>query len=172
MLRIGLSGLEQGPVETVGGVPVTDPLFEGIEFALSDAVRVSGQLSFAGPGSYYWRGELATTVAASCRRCLAPVRLPVKAQVDILFTEDPLADDASVYLIPQGTKALDLSEAVREELILAVPEYVVCRDECRGLCPHCGKDLNEGPCQCRPAAADPRWAALLALTERPSDDER
>src|SRR2546422_2859983 len=44
--------------------------------------------------------------------------------------------------------------AVREELLLAVPQWVVCRDDCRGLCPRCGKDLNAGPCGCPAAPAD------------------
>jgi uncharacterized protein len=60
---------------------------------------------------------------------------------------------------------------IREELILAVPEYVLCREECRGLCPRCGKDLNEGPCACRPEP-DPRWAALEALKHMGPDGER
>ena len=172
MLRIGLRGLQQGPVETAGTIAATDPLLKGSGVTLSDAVRVTGQLTAAGPGSYYWRAEMATRVAASCRRCLAPVSLPVAARVDALFTEDQLADDPSVYLIPERATTLDLSEAIREELILAVPEYVLCREDCRGLCPQCGKDLNEGACRCRSAVADPQWTALHALTERRPDNER
>ena len=172
MLRIGLGALEQGPVETAGMIAAADPLFEGLGVTLSESVRVTGQLSAAGPSSFYWRGQLATTVAASCRRCLAPVSLPLAAKVRVLFTADQLADDPSVYVIPEQARTLDLSEAIREELILAVSEYVLCRDDCRGICPQCGKDLNDGPCECRPGAADPRWAALLALTEHRPDNER
>jgi len=133
MLRVGLSALEQGPVDTAATVAVGDPLFEGLEFSLSEPVEVTGQLSAAGPGSYYWRGKLHTAVEASCRRCLAPVSLRVDAPVEILFTEDEQADDPSVYVIPARSKTLDLSEAVREELILAVPDYVLCRENCAGL---------------------------------------
>ncbi|MGB1779712.1 MAG: DUF177 domain-containing protein, partial [Longimicrobiales bacterium] len=56
-----------------------------------------------------------------------------------------------------------LSKAVREEMILAVNPYVVCEPECRGLCPKCGANLNEGACDCTDDEVDPRWAALRDL---------
>jgi uncharacterized protein len=166
MLRVGLAALEQGPVDTAAQVPADDPLFEGLDFALREPVVVTGQLTAAGPDSYYWRGQLETAVGATCRRCLAPVVSPVEASLELLFTEDPQADDPSVYVIPPRSRTLDLSPAVREELILAAPDFVLCRDECRGLCPRCGKDLNEGPCDCGPEVPDPRWAGLAALKQR------
>ena len=58
--------------------------------------------------------------------------------------------------------------AIRDELILAAPRYLQCRDDCRGLCPRCGQDLNAGPCGCAPEP-DPRWSALYALRERLRD---
>src|SRR5262245_38607744 len=167
MSHIGLSALEQGPVDTVGALAADDPLFQGLDFSLSEPVRVSGQLSAAGPGGYYWRGRLNTAIEATCRRCLAPALLRLDVPVNILFTEDEQADDPSVYVIPPRAQTLDLSEAVREELILGVPDFVLCRENCAGLCPQCGKDLNlnEGPHECRLAAPDPRWAALEALKQ-------
>ena len=166
MLRVGLAELEHGPVDTAARLPADDPLFEGLDFALREPVVVSGQLSAAGPDGYFWRGRLETSVGGFCRRCLAPVVRPVDASVDILFSEDDGADDPSIYVIPADSQTLDLSPAVREELILAAPDYVLCRDDCRGLCPRCGKDLNEGPCDCGPETPDPRWAGLAALKER------
>ena len=59
---------------------------------------------------------------------------------------------------------------MREELILAVPDYVLCRENCAGLCPHCGKDLNEGPHQCQDAPADSRWGPLGALKKKLSEN--
>ena len=166
MLRVGLAELEQGPVETAARVPADHPLLEGLDFALREPVVVSGQVTATGPDNYYWRGKLETAVDGACRRCLAPVVRPVATPIEILFTEDQQADDPSVYVIPPGTRTLDLFPAVREELILAAPSFVVCREDCRGLCPRCGKDLNEGPCDCGPETPDPRWAGLAALKQR------
>ncbi|MBM3157836.1 MAG: DUF177 domain-containing protein, partial [Chloroflexi bacterium] len=58
---------------------------------------------------------------------------------------------------------LDLSEAIRQYTIMALPMKPVCREDCAGLCPHCGRNLNLGPCKCPPAPPDARWAPLLAL---------
>jgi uncharacterized protein len=75
--------------------------------------------------------------------------LPVTTDVDALFTADPdLQDDPNVYPLEEPVAHVDLSPAVREELALAAPAYPVCREDCAGLCPTCGADLNQGPCQC------------------------
>ncbi len=165
MLRVDLPALRKGPVQTEGAIPADDPLFAGVGFHLGRPVRVGGRLMYSGQGQYYWRADLRTVVETTCRRCLAPVALEVAADLDVLFTEDTQADDPSTYVIPPRSTELDLGATVREELILAVPSYVVCRDDCRGLCPRCGKDLNQGPCDCRPEA-DPRWGPLAALRAR------
>jgi uncharacterized protein len=73
----------------------------------------------------------------------------VDADVDLLFSDDPdAADDPSVYPLASEATHIDLGEAVREEFALAAPTYVLCREECAGLCPRCGADLNAGPCGC------------------------
>ena len=169
MLQVDLRSLTQGPVDTDGQLAADDPDLAGLDFTLTAPVLVHGRLSDAGEGKYYWRGRLETTVDAECRRCLQPVSIPIKASVDALFTEDESADDPSVYPLPRQATGVDLGPAVREELIFAVPEFVLCKPDCRGLCPRCGADLNAGPCQCRPES-DPRWAALEALKSRPADE--
>lgn len=171
MLRIDLPAVEQGPVETKGSVAPDDPLFVGLDLALGEAVAVHGQLVAAGPGRYYWRGHLRTRVRGVCRRCLAPVDVPVGAPIDRLFTEDAFTDDPSAWVIEVSAAELDLTETIREELILSVPAYVLCREDCRGLCPGCGEDLNVGVCVCRPSV-DPRWGPLQALRGTPPDDPR
>jgi len=160
MLEVDLAQVMQGPVDTVAELPAADRLFEGLEFPPGDLVRVKGRLQSTGEGRYFWRATIATAVAAECRRCLAPVRLAVAAQVEALFTEAADAEeDPAVYPIPHRATHVDLKPALREELILAVPKYVLCREDCRGLCPRCGADLNAGPCEC-PPAGDPRWESL------------
>jgi uncharacterized protein len=58
---------------------------------------------------------------------------------------------------------LDLNELAREQILLSLPEQMFCREDCRGLCPACGKDLNDGECDCGSDEIDPRWAALKGL---------
>jgi uncharacterized protein len=152
MLRVDLRELNRGPVETVGRLEPDDPIFAGLDLALTGPVAVQGRLQATGPGEYFWRARIRGGVRVNCRRCLAEVTRHVDADVSVLFSEDPdAADDPSVYLLPPNATTLDVTEAVREELALAVPPYVLCRDECAGLCPRCGADLNAGACQCVPA---------------------
>jgi uncharacterized protein len=171
MLRVDLRALDEGPIETQGVVAADDPLIADAEFVLADSVRIRGRLMESGPGRYYWHGTLSTRVAASCRRCLADVSVEVAPELRVLFTEEAGADDAAAYPVPPQATELELGEMVREELILAVPPYVLCREDCRGLCPQCGNDLNEGPCSCSPEP-DPRWAKLEALKQQRPDEER
>lgn len=161
MLQYDLRDLARGPVETQAEVAADDALFAGLGVALAGPVRVGGRLQPTGEGRFYWHGNLHAIVAGECRRCLTPVTVPVEVEIGVLFAEDAL-DDPDAYPLPPDATEVDLRPAVREELALAAPGYVVCGEDCRGLCPRCGKDLNAGPCGCGPAA-DPRWRALADL---------
>ena len=164
MLQVDLRELARGPVETKAELARDDPLLEGVAVALADPVAVGGRLQPAGEGRFYWQGSLRTRVTGECRRCLAAVSRVVTANIGVLFTEDPDAlEDPNSYPLPPDATVIDLTPAVREELLLAVPQYLECRPDCRGLCPRCGQDLNAGPCGCAPATVDPRWATLAAL---------
>lgn len=171
MLQVDLRALVRGPIETAGSLAVDDPLLADLGFMLADPVRVTGRLSMTGPGRYYWAAEVKTRITGTCRRCLEPVAIRVASPVSILFTEDEASDDPSSWVIPAHATALDLRDSVREELILAVPEYVLCREDCRGICPHCGQELNLGSCTCR-TASDPRWGTLEALKGQLPDEPR
>jgi uncharacterized protein len=170
MLQVDLRELAQGPVETTGELAQADPLFEGLDLALDGPVRVTGRLQSTGEGRYFWHGVLRTAVAAQCRRCLQPVSVPLEADVGALFSRDADAlEDPDAYALVPEAREIDLRPAIREELILAAPRYVVCREDCRGLCPRCGKDLNAGPCGC-PPEPDPRWSALASLRDKLRDE--
>src|SRR5439155_630893 len=134
MLQVDLRELARGPVDTQGQLAGNDPLFEGLDGALAEPVRVAGRLQAAGEGRFYWRASLRTRMAGQCRRCLAAVTVPVVADVDALFSQDPDAlEDPSSYPLARDATAIDLCVALREELLLALPQWVVCRDDCRGL---------------------------------------
>ncbi len=171
MLRVDLHAVAVGPLETVADVAPEDPALADLEFRPAEPVRITGRIMATGPGSYFWEGRIRTAMGVTCRRCLAPVVVPIDQRVHLLFTEDEDTDDPAAVPLPPRAATLDLADAVREELILDAPEFALCRDDCRGLCPRCGTDLNQGPCQCRPGA-DPRWAALEALGTQGDEETR
>lgn len=162
MLRVDLRAAAANPVETDAVLAPTDPALAELATVPSRPVVVSGRLMAAGPGSYYWAGRVETQVQAECRRCLAPVLVDVDEPVRLLFTEDEDNDDPAAVMLPPRAAEIDLGDAVREALILAVPEFPLCREDCRGLCARCGTDRNRGECRC-PPAVDVRWGALEAL---------
>jgi uncharacterized protein len=171
MLRIDLGALRHGPIDMFQMVSANDSLFDGLEFQLSRDVRLHGRLMEAGAGRYYWHGRLETQVQSPCRRCLTPVAVDVEHPIEVLFTEDDEAEDPASYVIPPKAMEIDPGDAVREELILSVPDYVLCTDECRGICAGCGTDLNTGSCTCRPEP-DQRWAVLEALKTAQHEEGR
>jgi uncharacterized protein len=170
MLSVDLRALAAGGQETDLELPVESPVLEGLEISLKQPLLVRGRLTETGEGRFYWHGVLESRIAGTCRRCLRPVTVPLRAEVGALFTEE-VVDDPSTYPMPVGAGELDLGTMVREELLLAAPTYLLCRDDCRGLCAHCGKDLNDGPCSCEPEP-DPRWAALRARKAQEPDNQR
>ena len=149
MLRVDIREIQRGPVETVGTVPPTDELFEGLDVTLAGPLEVDGTLEVTGRGDYLWHGRFSGRANASCGRCLKELEVPVEAAVDAVFSADPeLQDDPGVYPLTEPVAQVDVTAAVREELMLAFTRYPLCREDCRGLCPKCGADLNQGPCGC------------------------
>lgn len=172
MLLVDRRELARGSVPTTGEIAPGDPLFEGLDFTLTAPVQITGRLQGTGEGRYYWQGKIQAQVAAECRRCLKAVSVAITTDVGALFGQDADAiEDPDAYALPGDAREVDLRPAIREELVLAAPRYLLCREDCRGLCPHCGQDLNAGPCGCAPDA-DSRWAALAPLRHKLRDDER
>jgi uncharacterized protein len=94
-----------------------------------------------------------------CRRCLGPVGGELRIEFRELFEAD--ARDGETY--PLRKDHLDLAPLAREVLLLDLPLAPLCAADCKGLCPTCGADLNQGDCECVVELADPRWAALDVL---------
>ena len=90
---------------------------------------------------------------------------------EVLFTEDETAEDPAAYVLPPRAMEIDPGNAVREELVLSVPNYVVCAEDCRGICAGCGAELNSGSCSCEPEP-DHRWAALESLKAAQHEEGR
>lgn len=169
MLSFDIGSLSSHAAAVDGELGPDDEIWQEGDMRPSGPIRVTGRLSIAGAGRYYFSGRIEGDAASECRRCLADVSEHVAAESHMVFADADLeeADDASdVFLVDAGARALDLRPAVREEWLLAAPAFLLCREDCKGLCPKCGADLNEGPCDC-PPTTDDRWDALSQA--RPSD---
>jgi len=164
MLSFDLRALEAKAVQVAGRLSARDPVWDEHDARPSDAVHVTGRLSTAGTGRFYFSGQMSGRIDTQCRRCLGPAALDVNEDLHLLFAEEgvPEADEPDVYPISARVNTLDLRPAIREQWVLAAPAFALCREDCKGLCPRCGADLNAGPCSCE-ATVDPRWNALRSL---------
>ena len=121
-------------------------------------VRIDGSLEQVADGIVV-RATINAPWRAACSRCLRPVTGNVTVHVDELFEPVPL--EGETYRLDDDV--LDLESLVRDALLLDLPAAPVCDPDCAGLCPSCGADRNEAPCECRNDDSDPRWAALRSL---------
>lgn len=147
MLLVDIRELNKGAVETQLQVPQDDPLFEGLALQLHAPVEIAGRLSPVGEDAFLWHARIDGLVRGTCRRCLTEVVTPFGLKLDVMFSADPeAAEDPAVYPLEPPVVRVDLRPAVREELALAVTGFPLCREDCAGLCPRCGSDLNAGSC--------------------------
>ena len=121
----------------------------------------------------YLKAEIRTTATFSCDRCVRPFARTLSPSYRMYyFWNDAAAgqfDPSEVQVLPVGATVVDISEDVRQTILLAVPYKLLCRDDCKGLCPQCGQNLNEGTCHCATTIPDGRWEKLRALHNGPQD---
>jgi len=166
MLILSLTAVARGPVRIVEEVPLEDPLWGDLGLALQRPVRVDLEARMVGEGVLV-RGEIDVALEGGCRRCLVPVPVVVQDSIDLLYeslTEEEETElSGEVYSLPTRGDELDLGPALREQLVLRIPTYVVCSEACRGFCAQCGTDLNQTTCECTPAADAGPWGALKKI---------
>ncbi len=143
------------------------PTGTGVEW--QGPVRGMMELERSG-GVYTARGQLTATAVVPCSRCALPHAVPLVAHVEERVVLEQIDEPASFREaeaeepIPiLSGEVLDLSELVRQTLILAVPPRSLCQPDCRGLCPECGADRNREECSCAARRTDPHLEALREL---------
>ncbi len=109
--------------------------------------------------------ELKTSANYTCDRCLTAYINPFEAQLRQLFYvgNKEIADNEDIALLPENATEIDLTPYLMEMVLLNHPIKMVCRENCKGLCPKCGANLNIEKCQCADEATDTRWEELRKL---------
>ena len=106
-----------------------------------------------------------------CARCLTAVPAPLTADFDLIFRPEDVDAEAGEHAITEDETeigyyekgGLPLEDVVREQVLLTLPGRVLCREACKGLCPHCGKDRNVEDCACAEEVVDSRWGVLAGF---------
>jgi len=118
--------------------------------------------------------KLSTGIEMPCARCLDAVRYNLDRNFDLLYRplgtdaghEELSVTDAEAEIGYYSGDGLLLEEVLREQMLLSVPLKALCREQCKGLCPQCGKNLNLETCNCQPHPMDPRWQVLEGLRNK------
>jgi uncharacterized protein len=142
---------------------------------IAEAPIVSGRIQQTDP-KVTVSGKVEAQLQLECDRCLKAVTVPVSSQFNVEYVTpevyqaggaaELLDDDLSLSVF--NGAVIDIDDLVREQLVLTLPTQVLCREDCKGLCPVCGNDKNLRDCACQEAEIDPRWAGLKEIVNRKS----
>ena len=157
------------------------------EFPLPQTLEYSGETFFfqgklVADGAMFRENEnlslefrLSFKGGAHCSRCLKETPLEIEGTFRYFYTpsgvgESEVPDDDMTVSFDPGESLLDVGPQIWESFVFSLPEKVLCSEECAGLCPKCGKDLNEGSCNCLTESVDPRLQALKKAIQEDSPD--
>jgi len=161
MVKLNIANYSEGSlVESRTVLPAEMNLSEYEEFAAP--VELVFNINKIG-SEIYVRAQISAIAKLVCDRCLEDYEWPLQEAIDIVCTTDPgLAknDEDDVYFITDAMKEVDITESIRQSLIIALPQKKLCQNNCKGLCPQCGTNLNLASCQCKTEKTDSRWDAL------------
>ena len=169
-MRIELDRLEEEGGRLWQVYQIDDLLLDGEEVRLVEPAEVRGRVRRKGK-EVELRGKLDAKLEAPCDRCLQPVEIPISAEFTERFVravswaaeeQYELHEDDLNLAVFDG-EGIELDDLVREEILLAVPAAVLCREDCKGLCPICGVDRNLNDCHCESNEVDSRWQKLKEL---------
>jgi uncharacterized protein len=169
-MRIELENLEggKGDFAHVYNPDELNPVDERVK--LTAPATVNGKIRLAG-NEVFVNGHVDTRAQVECDRCLKLIELPVNADFELEYITGSEYESSAVAELTEAEmsvavfdgEALDIDEIVKEQILLAVPTRMLCREDCKGICPQCGVDKNTGECNCETKEIDPRWAALKNL---------
>lgn len=169
-MRIELENLEggRGDFAHVYQPEELNPVDERV--GLTEPASVKGKVRLSGD-QVFVNGHVDARAQVECDRCLKPVEAPVSADFALEYITGKEYESSAVAELTEAEmsvsvfdgEAIDVDEIVKEQILLAVPTRMLCREDCKGICPECGIDKNTGECRCVTNDIDPRWAALKNL---------
>lgn len=150
---------------------------EADELALAEfyegKIEIEGAVAKVG-SQFFVKGKVQGVRVGECDRCLVPTREEVEQDFGLYYRvsasaveeEDEDNGDDRVRVLGPDEHSIVLDDEIRQSLRLLVPMKNLCDEECKGLCPQCGKNRNEGECDCDAGPIDPRWAKLAGLFDK------
>ena len=166
-MLLGLAKIIETPGATVPfstSVDLSD-LCYGVSYPVTEPVRAEGQVRNTA-GVLVMTGSIETTIHGTCDRCASDFDRDIHFPIDVvLVTELSNEENEDEWVFPLEGDSADLDDIVRTVFVLNLDSKLLCKEDCAGMCHRCGKNLNDGPCNCQ-KELDPRFAALKQLLEK------
>ena len=166
-MLLGLSKIIDCPGQSVSfsvSIDLSDLRF-GNCFPVTEAVMAQGTVRNTA-GVLMMTGNIVTTLHGICDRCADPFTRPVDIPLNVVLVTELASDEnEDEWVFPLEGDSADLDDIVRTVFVLNLDSKLLCKEDCKGLCCRCGKNLNDGPCNCQ-KELDPRFAALKQLLEK------
>ena len=166
-MLLGLAKIIDNPGASVSfstSVDLSD-LRYGVSQPVTEPVRAEGTVRNTA-GVLVMTGEITTCIHGTCDRCAEDFDREIDLPIDVvLVTELANEENEDEWVFPLVGDSADLEDIVRTVFVLNMDSKLLCKEDCAGLCHRCGKNLNDGPCNCQ-KELDPRFAALKQLLEK------
>ena len=160
-MLLGLSKIIDCPGQSIPfsvSVDLSD-LCYGVSYPVSEPVLAQGTVRNTA-GVLMMEGQVRTTIHGLCDRCAGEFHREIEFPIDVvLVTELASEENEDEWVFPLVGDSADLDDIVRTVFVLNLDSKLLCKEDCKGLCPRCGKNLNDGKCTCE-KELDPRLAAL------------
>ncbi len=162
MLNLTKVFAEEGSVSFDFLLDLTDVDFYG-NLPFPTPIQVNGTVeNFA--GIVLLKAKAQFVFSAPCDRCAEMVKRPTTLSFEHVIVAEVEDDENDDFVVAEQMQ-LDVEELMRDDLLLWIPSKILCKPDCKGLCDQCGKNLNEGECDCNKSTVDPRLAALASLLD-------
>ncbi|MBN1153712.1 DUF177 domain-containing protein [candidate division KSB1 bacterium] len=140
------------------------------EVRFNDPVHVQVNINKV-HSQYFFQIFVETSAIFVCDRCLEDFEMSIRDNFRVVYSTeksylDEQNDDLGIRYLHSESDVVDLSEDVRESVLLAIPMKVLCSGDCKGICPECGANLNKGSCIHQQQRMDPKWEALKGLSDK------
>lgn len=162
-----LSGAKTGKIPFSETIDLSGEMLYG-EKPFQNPVKMEGFVSNE-TGELRLTGAVETIYKTSCARCLKPLEEFITAHVDTILTTDQDAEDDDEVFVVQSD-SLNPADVFVSALFLQIPMTYYCKEDCKGICPHCGANRNVTSCDCDKKQIDPRFAALRALLDSKEEE--
>ncbi len=172
MITLSIEDLEDGVHEIESETPAETLDIPTDEGRFASPVKIKATITKMGT-DLVLRADIAVLFNVPCSRCLANFTEDVESHIDILYerserlsiNEEDVDEADDLVFLDLNAREVEIGPRVVESICLALPFKPLCKDDCLGLCPACGTDLNSGTCNCTTEVEDPRWQALKSINQ-------